>query len=457
MADQLDPVTLLEAGREAARRLAASGRMAYFVGGCVRDRLLGLPVKDLDIATDARPQEVAALFPGTQLVGASFGVCIAPVGPHRIEIATFRAEGDYQDHRHPGFVRYGTLAEDVRRRDFTVNALYEDPATGAIVDLVDGRADLDARVLRCVGDPDTRFHEDALRLLRAVRFAARFGFRIERRTFDALCQLGDLAMHLSAERIRDELTAMWTGPDPAGALLLLSRTGLLDIILPEVAAMRGVEQGREFHPEGDVFEHTMLVMAKLEPRTTRAAWGALLHDVGKPPTFARDAAGRITFREHERIGAELAREVLERFRLPSSDIDHICSVVARHMTFSMLQHMRPATLRRFLAAPTIEDDLAVHRADCLGSNGRLDYWEFARETMASLGEGAARALPKPFVGGDDLLALGVPPGPALGRALRELHDRQLDGEFPDREAALAAARALVSGAGAGGASGASAP
>ena len=264
-------------------------------------------------------------------------------------------------------------------------------------------------------------------------------------------------MHLSAERLRDELTAMWTGPDPARALLLLSQTGLLDIILPEIAAMRGVEQGREFHPEGDVFEHTMLVLAKLEPRTPRAAWAALLHDVGKPPTFARDAEGRITFREHEKVGAAMAREILERFRLSAADIEHVADVVARHMTFTNLQHMRPATLRRFLAAPTIEDDLAVHRADCLGSNGRLDYWEFARAAMASLGGDESRALPKPYVTGDDLLALGMRPGPSLGKALRELHDRQLDGQFPDRDAALEAARALVSGGGAAAAGGTSTP
>lgn len=208
--------------------------------------------------------------------------------------------------------------------------------------------------------------------------------------------------------------------------------------------MKGVEQGREFHPEGDVFEHTVLCLAQLDPRTTRTAWATLLHDVGKPPTFARDEEGHISFREHARVGAEMAREILGRLRFPADDIESITAIVARHMTFSMLQHMRPATLRRFLAAPTIEDDLAVHRADCLGSNGRLDYWEFARTQLAA--EPVA-ALPRPYVGGDDLMALGLRPGPALGRVLRELHDRQLDGEFADRDAALEAARALVSGGG----------
>lgn len=427
-----------------AQGLRAAGHSAWFVGGGVRDRLLGLEAKDHDLATDARPEVVAAIFPQARLVGASFGVTLVPMGEERIEVATFRRDGAYLDHRHPESVAYGSMEDDAARRDFTVNALFEHPETGDICDFHGGLADLRARRLRCVGDPRRRFREDALRLLRAVRFAARLGFEIEQETWLAMRELAPTIDYVSPERQRDELTAMFTGPDPRRALELLDGALLLPIILPEIDAMHGVEQRKRIHPKGDVFVHTALVLHHVEPRSAINAWAALLHDVGKPPTFARDPeTGKITFYGHQKVGAVMAREILERFKASREVIDTVAGVVARHMDFMNVTRMNRATLRRFLGAPTIEHDLAVHRADCLGSWGKLDSWEFCRTALEQLRAEEGAAVPPPLVTGHDVMALGVPAGKRVGELLRTIQDWQLEGVVTTREEALEKLAGLI--------------
>ncbi len=437
--------SLFEGAREIARRLREAGHRALWVGGYVRDTLLGVPPREIDIATDARPDRVARLFEGARLVGASFGVVIVPMGGRQFDVATFRRDGRYVDFRHPAAVEFGTFEDDARRRDFTINAMYYDPATGEVLDPQGGQADLVCRLVRCVGDPRERFTEDALRLLRAVRFAARLGFAIEEATASAMHDLAPNVQYLSPERIRDELTLMLTGPVPSGAINLLEKHRLLEWVLPEVAALHGVEQGAVHHPEGDVFKHTMLCIDRLEPRTPVLAWATLLHDVGKPLTFRRWGDGGISFYDHEKVGAEMTRAILSRLRFPADFTDRVALLVSRHMRFLSIEKMRRSTLRRFLGSETIAEDLALHRADCLGSNGRLDYYDFARRHLEEFARGGEHALPPPLVTGHDLIALGVKPSARLGRLLRELHDEQLDGRITTRDQALERARELAAG------------
>ncbi|MBI1291124.1 HDIG domain-containing protein [bacterium] len=441
-------MTLRSAAIGAVERLQRAGHEAYLVGGCVRDRLLGLPEKDYDIATGARPEQVAALFDGTKFVGARFGVSLITFGDHQFEVATFRRDGIYVNHRHPESVDFGTVEDDSTRRDFTMNALFEDPISGTIRDFHGGREDLARRVLRCVGDPTVRFREDALRLMRAVRFAARFGFTIDATTWQAMCDLAPTIQYISPERHRVELNAMLVHPSASRAIRLMEDCGLLEFLLPEIRALHGVEQGTQFHPEGDVFVHTMLVLDHVEPRTVETVWGALLHDVGKPATFARDPeTRRISFIDHQRIGAAMADVILERLRFSNEERERISAIVARHMTFMECRNMKQSTLRRFLSGPTIESDLAVHRADCLGSSGQLDYWDFCREALARLPAEQQVMLPKPLIDGRDAIAAGFQPGPALGQLLREAMDLQLDGQLNTREEALSwlAGRATSAG------------
>ncbi len=417
--------------------LRDAGHEVWQVGGCVRDRLLGHELKDIDIATDARPEKVAVLFEDVRLVGAGFGVCLVRLGTWTLEVATFRKDGRYIDHRHPENVEYGTLEEDARRRDFTINALYYDPVDDVVRDLTDGRADLEAKRIRTVGEPAKRFNEDALRLLRAVRFAAGLGFEIEPDTWSAMCQLASTIRHISPERQRDELTRMLTGPDPSRAFRLLDESGLLVELLPEVVALHGVEQGKRFHPEGDVFEHTMLCLENLENRSTVRAWAMLLHDIGKPRTFQR-REGRITFYQHEHVGAEMAGEICRRFRFSSEETRRICDIVSRHMKFINTAGWKASTLRRFIAADTIEDDLAVHRADVLSSHGMLSAWEHITRAMQRHRdpESGRSGLPAPLVTGDDLLAVGYKPGPIFKTILDRVQEEQLDGNISNREEAL---------------------
>jgi poly(A) polymerase len=436
----------LGAARTVASALHGAGFQAWLVGGCVRDRLLALPLKDADLATDARPEQVASLFPKTQFVGARFGVSIVPVGEERLEVATFRRDGPYTNHRHPEFVDFGTIEQDAARRDFTVNALFEHPFTGEIRDYHGGLKDLREKRLRAVGDPHQRFEEDALRILRAIRFSARLGFAIEPTTWRAMVDRAHTLLHLSPERHREELTTMLLSPAAPRAIALLDEAGILPLLLPEVAALKGVEQGREFHPEGDAYVHTLLVVEKVEPRTLRSVWSALLHDIGKAPTFRRDpVTRRISFHEHQHVGAEMAEKILSRLRFSLADSAAIVSATARHMAFLDVQRMSRGTLRRFLGHPEIELDLTLHRADALGSNGWLGAYDFCRAQLEQYA--SEPVVPKPLLRGSELMELGVPEGPEVGKMLREMQELQLEGMLVDRHGALAFVRQKLDASG----------
>ena len=423
----------VEAARSVAARLATHGHRALLAGGAVRDLLLGVDPHDADVATSARPEEIAELFQGAKLVGAVFGVVLVPAEEFWVEVATFRREGPYLDGRRPSSVEFTGEEEDARRRDFTVNGLFLDPATDEILDFVGGRADLEARILRAIGDPSDRFREDHLRLLRAVRLAAQLHFTIEPTTLDAIRSMAPLAANVAAERTRDELIRILTGADPVRGLGLMRDTGLIDALLPEIAAMRGVEQSPEHHPEGDVLVHTILLFRYLDLPSPELAFGALLHDVGKPVTIER-GTDRIRFPMHEKIGAEMAGEICRRLRFSNDSIERITELVANHMRFQHAQEMRLSTLKRFLALPGFEEHLALHRADCLASHGNLDHYEFVRAKIEELGQEEIR--PPRLITGDDLLRIGYREGPEIGQELRRLEEMQLEGSIRTRDEAV---------------------
>lgn len=421
------------------RRLTDSGHRALFAGGCVRDRLLGRVPKDFDVATSAHPAEVQRAFPRTIPVGAAFGVILVvedapPEGetPIQVEVATFRRESGYADGRHPGQVDFTDEREDVLRRDFTVNGLLFDPLKDELLDYVGGRADLVAKIVRAIGNPDERFSEDRLRLLRAVRFAAQLDFELEPATREAVRRLAPQAAHLAAERIRDELSKMLTGPNPRRAFEDLKSTGLLAVVLPEVDALAGVSQPPEFHPEGDVWTHTLMLLGQLRNAPPTLAWGALLHDIGKPPTFT--VSDRIRFNEHEKVGARMAAELLRRLRFPNETAERIVELVAQHMVFKDAPKMRPARLKRFLRQPHFDEHLDLHRIDCSASSGDLSAHAYCTQQLAELPPETLR--PVRLLTGDDLLALGVPKGPRIGAILAEVEDLQLEGTLTSREDAL---------------------
>src|SRR5258708_592290 len=372
--------------RELADRICAtlrgSGHQAYLVGGCVRDLLLGRDPSDYDISTDARPERVQELFPRSLAVGAKFGVILVVEDGAEIEVATFRSDIGYSDGRHPDHVAYTDSArEDVRRRDFTINGLLMDPATREVLDFVDGRVDLRAGVVRAIGDPRARFAEDKLRMMRAVRFAARFGFQIEPQTLAAAQALAPHVTHVSPERLREELTKLLTEGAARPGFELLDETSLLAAVLPDIARMKGVEQPPQFHPEGDVWIHTRMMLEKLLPNCSPTlAWSVLLHDVGKPPTFSR-ATGpgtRIRFDGHVEVGARMAESICRSFRFSNEEIEQIELLVANHMRFKDVRQMRPATLKRFVRLPRFEEHLELHRLDCLACHGNLEAYEFVR-------------------------------------------------------------------------------
>ncbi|TMJ10618.1 MAG: CCA tRNA nucleotidyltransferase [Bacillati bacterium ANGP1] len=433
----------LSTAGEIVARLRAAGFETYLVGGCVRDMLLGREPADYDIATAAKPDEVRALFARTVDVGAAFGV-VRVLGPDgEYEVATFRAEGPYLDGRHPASVRYATAREDVARRDFTVNGLLYDPGAGAVLDFVGGQADLAARRIRTIGDPATRFAEDRLRMLRAVRLAVDLGFTIDEEVTAAARRFARRLAEVSPERIRDELILMVTGPDPARALGLLHDTGLLAVLLPEVEAEVGVPQPEEFHPEGDVFEHTRLALGQLRAPSVTLAMATLLHDVGKPPTLVR--ADRIRFSRHDEVGAAIARTVMERLRFPRRETDRVVGLVGRHMVFKDVMQMREARVRRLVADEGFPELLELHRADCAASHGDLSTYRWVRVLLDRLA--GAPPIPARLITGDDVVALGVAPGPRVGRVLRAVENAHLEGEIHTREEALALARALAASRG----------
>ena len=430
-------VTARQTAAWIARRLRDAGHQALFAGGCVRDRLLGQEPKDYDVATSARPDQVIELFPGANVVGAHFGVVLVKHQGHTVEVATFRQDGPYLDGRHPVAVTFADPEADARRRDFTINGLFEDPDTGGILDFVGGRADLHAGVLRAIGDPSARFAEDALRLLRAARFATTLGFTIEPATWQAIARHAGRLDLVAPERIRDEFSRLIGAPRRAAGLDLLLHSGLLARFLPEVVAMVGCEQPPEWHPEGDAYVHTRIMLGLLEGTPSLAlCLAALLHDIGKPPTKAWDAAaGRLRFNNHDRVGAAMAEAALRRLRYPNVLVATVVEMISRHMRFMHVKEMRTARLKRFMARPTFAEELELHRADCLSSNGFTDNYEFLLARRAEFQ--AEPLVPPPLLTGHDLIAAGLRPGPRFKQILDAAQTEQLEGRLADRAAALA--------------------
>jgi poly(A) polymerase len=440
-----------EAALNILRTLHSAGYEAYLAGGCVRDLLLGRAPQDYDVATSATPDVVLKLFPRTFAVGAHFGVVLVADGHEegyvQTEVATFRSDGAYSDGRHPDAVRYTTSAEeDVRRRDFTINGLLLTPIQGAddqstpeslraaVIDHVGGVADLDAGTVRAIGRPELRFEEDHLRMVRGVRFAARFGFALEPGTAAAIRSLASRTAAVSRERIRDELTKMLTEGHARRAFELLDATGLLAEVLPEVARMKGVAQPPQFHPEGDVWTHTLLLLEQLEPGCPMTlAWGALLHDVGKPPTF-RQAPDRIRFDGHVEVGVAIAAEICRRFRFSNDETRQTLSLVENHMRFMDAQRMEASTLKRFFRLEGFDQHLALHRMDCQAGSGHLDNWEFVRERYLATPEEAVR--PQPLITGRELIAAGYVPGAKFKEMLHMVEDAQLEGTIATADEAL---------------------
>lgn len=440
------------------RTLRDHGHKAYLVGGCVRDLLLKREPADYDVATDATPEEVMRVFPETYAVGAQFGVVLVPmpeqlqiprlarddnkgeysVAPSQagvVEVATFRSDIGYSDGRHPDEVRFTQdPRQDVQRRDFTINGLLLDPIADEVLDYVGGQKDLAAGIVRAIGEPDQRFAEDKLRMLRGVRFAARFGYEIEPATFSAIRRLAPQIHQVSRERVRDELTKMLTEGHAREAVLLLDRTGLLHEVLPEIEAMKGVQQPPQFHPEGDVFVHTLLLLANLpQPCPPTLAWGALLHDVGKPPTF-RVAPDRIRFDDHVDVGVKMAEEICQRLRFAGEDTQQVLALVKNHMRFAQALRMSESTFKKFLRLPHFDEHIALHRMDCLASHGDLTSYNVVREKMAQMPPEVLR--PRPLITGDDLIAAGYPPGPRFKSILSAVEDAQLEGTLTDRVKAM---------------------
>src|SRR2546421_1967773 len=423
------------------RSLQEAGYRAYLVGGCVRDMILGREPADYDVATDATPDQVMRIFPETYAVGAKFGVVLVPASSANanenqvVEVATFRSDIGHSDGRHPDQVRYSKdPREDVQRRDFTINGLLLDPLKNEVLDFVGGRKDLDAGIIRAIGEPELRFAEDKLRMLRAVRFTARFGYSIEPQTSAAIQKLAPQIHQVSRERVRDELTKMLTEGQARRAFLLLDETGLLHELLPEIEAMKGIEQPPQFHPEGDVFVHTLLLLEKLRhscPPTL--AWGALLHDVGKPPTF-RVAPDRIRFDGHVDVGVKMAEEICRRLRFSNHDTEQILALVKNHMRFAHAMQMSEATFKKFVRMPRFQEHLELHRIDCESSHGDLTTYRFTREKIASMPPEAVR--PRPLVSGDDLIDAGYVPGPKFKEILGAVEDRQLEGMLHSGDEAM---------------------
>ena len=442
-----DPGTRSQSARSAAlsvlERIRAAGHSAYFVGGCVRDLLLGVAPQDYDIATSARPDHVMSLFPETLAVGAQFGVILVLVRPDgtretppiQIEVATYRSDVGYSDGRHPDAVRYSdTAEEDVQRRDFTINGLLLDPVSNEVLDYVGGRSDLEHKIIRTIGDPFTRFREDKLRMMRAVRFAARLGYEIEPRTMGAIRELAHEVHQVSRERIRDELDKMLTEGRARRCFELLDSSGLLMEVLPEVSAMKGVAQPPQYHPEGDVWTHTLLLLEGLERGCSKSlAWGVLLHDVAKPPTF-RVAPDRIRFDGHAEVGTRMAEEICRRLRFSNQTTEQVAALVANHMRFGDAKKMKESTLKRFIRLPHFEEHLELHRLDCTGSHRDLSIYEFVREKLKSTPEEEMR--PAPLISGEDLIQHGWKPGPQFRTMLQAVEDAQLEGSLHTREEAM---------------------
>jgi len=425
-------MSLRDAATQIVERLRKAGFEAYFAGGCVRDMLLDVEPHDIDIATAALPHDVKRLFDDVLEVGAAFGVCRVRVAGDWFEVAAFRSDLGYSDGRRPDQVAFTDARGDVRRRDFTINGLLYDPIGREVLDFVGGREDLRRRIVRCIGDPAERFGEDKLRLLRAVRFAARLEYEIDPDTFRAMRDAAPTLPVVSAERIGAELLNIFTAPHADRALQLLADSGLLEHVLPEIHAEMGVRQPEQFHPEGDVFEHTKLMLGMMKDPGAELALAVLLHDVGKPPTY--EEADRIRFNEHARVGADLAEQMCRRLRMPNAATETVVALIATHMRFMDIRNMRESRLKRFLREPYFEDALELHRLDCEASHGKLDNWRFCTEQLAALKPDEVR--PPRLLTGHDLIEMGYEPGPRFRRILDALEDAQLEGKATTREAAI---------------------
>ncbi len=428
---------LPSAATDIARRLQQAGHTAYFAGGCVRDELLGLDPHDYDIATSAKPDEVQKLFPHTQAVGAHFGVILVMEHGRAFEVATFRSDHEYIDGRRPEMVTFSTPEEDAARRDFTINGMFHDPVADKFIDFVGGRDDLKSQTLRAIGDPVARFREDKLRLLRAIRFAARFGHDIDPATWEALSAHAADIHAVSVERIREELVKILAHPSRVRGFDLLDQSGLLKEILPEIEALKGCEQPAQFHPEGDVFVHTRAMLELLPPGAPAGlALAVLFHDIGKPPTFRYHAdEDRIRFSGHDRVGAEMTGRVMERLRFSRAETDRTVEAVRQHMVFKDVQNMRTAKLKRFMAREGFDEELELHRVDCQSSHGALDNYDFLKTKAEEFAN--EPLIPPPLLTGHDLMALGWKPGPEFGRILEAVQTAQLEGTLATREQALA--------------------
>ena len=423
----MEETALEQAARKVVTRLQETGFEAVYAGGCVRDMLLGAEPHDYDVASSARPEQVQLLFRRTVAVGAQFGVVCVLEGPHEIQVATFRSDGEYTDGRHPETVSFSDAENDALRRDFTINGLFYDPLKKTVSDFVGGRADLDAKIIRAIGNPEHRFEEDKLRLLRAVRFACTLGFEIEPSTWAAVCTNAPKLEVVSAERIREEFTKIMLSPGRVRGFDLLDQSGLMRVILPEIEALKGCEQPPQFHPEGDVWIHTRLMLSLLPKEVSLPlVLAVLFHDIAKPATFSYDeTAKRIRFSGHEKLGAEMTEAILVRLRYSRKTIDDTVDAVANHMAFKDVQHMRVARLKRFLARPTIADELALHKVDCQSSNGDLSNYEFLKLKIDEFSH--EPLIPPPLLTGNDLMRLGYQPGPQFKTILEAVQSAQLEG------------------------------
>ena len=434
---------LYEGAASILEKLRERGYVAYFAGGCVRDALQDIPPKDIDIATSAKPDQVQGLFARTIPVGIQYGVVLVLVADMEFQVATFRSDGAYLDGRHPSEIQFSTPERDAQRRDFTINGMFYDPANGIVIDYVNGREDLSRKLIRAIGPPSERFAEDRLRMLRAIRFASTLAFEIESGTWSAINAEAREISIVSPERIRDELLKILINPHRLRGFDLLDKSGILTVILPEIEALKGCEQPAQFHPEGDVFVHTRLMLGLLAPNDTGAqALAVLLHDIGKPLTRSFDAVDqRIRFNGHDKVGAEMAEAVMTRLRFPRHEIDLVTDAVRNHMIFKDVKQMRPAKLRRFMARPHFGIELELHRLDCAGSHGDLGNYQFLVNKASEFSQ--EPLIPARLVRGDDLISMGLKPGPKIGELLERVQTAQLEGEVTTRAEAIELLKTLI--------------
>lgn len=426
---------LLDTAKEVVSELRNAGHKAYCVGGCARDTLLKIAPKEYDITTSATPEEVSKIFPHTVPIGVTFGVILVIIGQYKFEVATFRKDLSYSDGRHPDSVTYSTLEqEDVLRRDFTINGMLYDPIEEEVIDHVGGIDDLENKIIRTIGDPYERFNEDKLRMMRAVRFNSRYNFELDLNTFQAIEKLAPEITQVSSERIRDEIIKIITQKNPGHGLKMLSECGLLKYVLSDVEIMNGVEQPPQFHPEGDVFIHTCLVLDKLFQNedgvvSPELAMGALLHDVGKPPTFS--VSDRIRFNGHDKLGAEMSKKICRDLKLSNKQIEIIYSLIKEHLKFKDVSKMKKSTLKRFIGMPHFEEHMALHLADCQASHGITDAYDFIMEKFSEFEEEEIK--PAPLLSGKELIEMGYKPGPLFSEILNFVEEAQLEGEIEDVE------------------------